>query len=382
MRSPPDRRPFSATVLLWAAALLPVSACSGPSVSDPTFGGPDSSGGSDPSGGEVTCVVPAELLVNDGLPRDAIPALTDPLLVGPGEPGSEYVEDGDRVAGVIVDGQAIALPHKLLNWHEVVNLNARAGALAVTYCPLTGSAIVFDRSAIGGAEFGVTGFLFLSNLVMYDRTSQASFWPQMYQGAACGPRAGQTLTNYPVFDMTLKAWRDLHPDTRIVSSETGWRRNYFVDAFSHYQQPENPVGFRDPDPRRLPKERVLGLPVGEDGGLAFPHFALGSLGRVAAVHEEVGDESVVVFWEGWRESAVAYRPSVAGRSLTLEVVGGEFVDQETGSVWSFGGVAKEGELTGSTLEPVAEAFTAYWFAWAAFRPNTAIWVREPTPVGP
>lgn len=368
MRPPRALRPTATALTLLAVAVLQ-SACA------------DSTA---PSPATRSCIVPEDLLFNDGLAKDAIPALTDPALVRPSHPGASYVGSDDRVVGMIADGEPLALPHKLLNWHEVVNLNLDARRLAVTFCPLTGSALAFDRSVIGGAEFGVTGFLVRSNLVMYDRTSRESLWPQMGRRAVCGPRArdGQSLETVPVLlETTMAGWRHLHPDTRVVSSETGYDRTYHRNAYSSYGELHDPStggGFGEPDSRRPPKERVLGIPSGR-GGVAFPFLTLDSLGPVAVVRsaaEGADSEEVVVFWDRDKEAAAAFLPVAGGRDLAFEVRDGALVDLPTGSRWRVDGRAVSGPLAGDRLRPVRSAYVAYWFAWAAFQPDTRIWSPE------
>ena len=107
----------------------------------------------------------AELI--SGAAKDAIPALTDPRLVPVGDPETDYLLGTDRVIGLEIAGEYIAVPHNILWWHEIANFNEVS--LAVTYCPLTGSSMVFDRRAAEGAELGVSGLLFKNNLVMYVR---------------------------------------------------------------------------------------------------------------------------------------------------------------------------------------------------------------------
>ena len=110
------------------------------------------------------------------IPVDAIPALTDPAFVVSDHVDASYLEDHDPVIAVLLDGEPLAFPIKLLRWHEIVNLNRGSTRLSVSYCPLTGSGLVFDRSAVGGAEFGVSGLLYRNNLVLYDRSDEPSFF--------------------------------------------------------------------------------------------------------------------------------------------------------------------------------------------------------------
>ena len=120
---------------------------------------------------------------------DAIPALADPAFVASDHVDASYLEDHDRVIALLLDGEALAFPIKVLRWHEIVNLNRGSTRLSISYCPLTGTGLVFDRSAVGGAEFGVSGLLYRNNLVLYDRAAEPSFFAQMSRRAECGPLA-------------------------------------------------------------------------------------------------------------------------------------------------------------------------------------------------
>jgi hypothetical protein len=330
-----------------------------------------------PSGDDLPddCSIPASLIFDGGPGKDGIPALTDPRLVGPADPGASYLLPDDRVIGLDLAGEQLAVPLNILWWHEIVNMRVGGRTLAVTHCPLTGSSLVFDREPLGGVEFGVSGLLYMNNLLMYDRATQESLWPQMSRGARCGVSTGTELTMTPAVEMTWAAWRELHPDTRVISSETGHTRDYQRYPYGGYATPTNPeLLFPVPggiDPRRPPKERVLGIPS-DDGGIAFPFGEVhGSEAFVAEA--EVDGRVVVVFGLTAAGAAMAFRAEVAGEPVRFEVDGTRIVDEATGSVWRVDGVAVEGPHTGRRLEPVAEAYVAYWFAWAAFHPQTRLW---------
>ncbi|MFB3132534.1 MAG: DUF3179 domain-containing protein [Rhodothermales bacterium] len=326
----------------------------------------------DPSG----CIVPTNLFADGGVGKDGIPSLTNPPLINAAR--ATYLADDSRVIGLVIDGIALAVPHNILWWHEIVNFRF-SRSLAVTYCPLTGSSMAFDRASAGGGEFGVSGLLFQNNLTMYDRTNDESLWPQMSRQAGCGARVGTRLEMFPVVEMTWAGWQSLHPDTKVVSDATGHDRNYTPSGYPYggYEDPNDPsLLFRMPvDGRRLPKERVLGIPD-LDGGIAFPFFELDEQGPVRVVHETVGGASVVVFWDRERVGAMAYRPFHDGQPLTFEARDGRLLDLETGSEWRLDGLAVSGPLAGERLEPVAEAYVAFWFAWAAFQPQTRLWDSE------
>ncbi len=319
------------------------------------------------------CSVTAGELVA-ALAPDAIVALSDPPLVGPGHTDAAYLEGSDRVVGVLLEGEPIAVPLNVLRFHEVVNLSGRGPPVAVTYCPLTGSSLVFDRSGFT-AELGVSGLLRLNNLVMFDRSAERSLFSQMGRGAAiCGPAVGSGLRLEPVpsIELTWEAWRRLHPDTRVVSERTGQVGPYDVNPYVAYEEPNNPfVLVAQPiDSRRPPKERVLGIPAGGDGGFALP---FGELAKAARRVITLGSGSIVVLWDAEAEGAGVFSATAAGQTLTFELTEGRFVDRETGSVWRLDGRTVSGPLAGSALAPIADAYVAFWFAWAAFHPETVLW---------
>lgn len=335
---------------------------------------------SPPTASASECSIPTNLIYDGGPGKDGIPALTDPRLVGANDADASYVRDNDRVIGFEIDGEAIAMPHNIGWWHEIVNFAFNDQALAVTYCPLTGSSLAFDRRAVQGAELGVSGLLYNTNLIMYDRTSEESLWPQMSRGARCGPRDGAQLTMYPVIDMTWAGWKSLHPDTRVISSSTGASRNYQQYPYGNYEEVDNRELFfpvtGSVDARRSPKERVLAIPAGDEAGIAFPFLALNEDAALRAINTTVAGRPVVVLWERAREAAAAYRPVSDGENLTFEVSDGRIRDVGTGSEWRIDGRAVDGPLEGVRLEPIAEAYVAFWFAWAAFHPGTEIWTEE------
>ena len=323
------------------------------------------------------CTIPkAEIFV--GAVRDGIPALTNPPLVGPDE--AQYLRDTDRVIGLVLDGMPLAVPHNLLWNHEIHNYTFGDRRLAVTYCPLTGSSMVFDRSDVGGAEFGVSGLLFQNNLIMYDRNDPESFWPQMSRRAECGSRLGSKLTMIPSLEMTWGGWKALHPETRVVSDATGFPYRYTAATYPYgnYEQPDDgdllfPLQIDD---RRLPKERVLGIPDGRRGGVALPFFELDAEEPVRAVRLNIHDGPAVVFWDRAAQGGGAFRPDAGGQTLTFGVDDDRLVDAETGSTWRLDGLAVDGPLAGSRLTPIPDAFVAFWFAWAAFHPETTVWTSD------
>jgi hypothetical protein len=311
-----------------------------------------------------------------GASKDGIPSLTDPEMVPVDHHRANYLLSTDRVIGLQVDGEYLAFPHNILWWHEIINLNKLG--LAITYCPLTGSSMVFKRDAADGAEFGVSGFLFQNNLVMYDRARNGTtetLWPQMLGGARCGPGEGQDLGMVPALEIEWADWVALHPDTRVVGDDTGHSRDYRRYPYGDYEFESNSLTLfaqQAHDTRRPPKERVLGIPFADGGGIAFPFGTLRDIGDLAVVHESgAGGEAIVVFWDSAARAAMAYRTGALG--LRFEVTDGAFVDVGTGSQWSLEGEALSGPLAGQRLEAVPEAYVSFWFAFSTFFDNAKLW---------
>ncbi len=336
---------------------------------------------------ELTCDLPESAIFDGGVARDAIPALVNPPLVPADHPDAAYLAEYAalraeipeypdlRVVGLVTSsGAAVAIPHNILWWHEIVHIDDGGRRLAVTYCPLTASAVVFDATAAGTRRFGVSGLIARNNLMMFDPETE-SLWSQMSLRASCGPRRGHRLRVLPSIEMGWDAWKARHPDTRVVSSATGVDRNYAAYPYDLYEAAPAFLLFpmdQPLDERREAKERVLGIPDGS-GGVAFPFGELEARGEHAVAHATVGGRPVVVLWDAVARAAGAYEPRSAEGPATLSVRQDVVMDAESGSQWDVEGRAVQGPRAGETLERVPEAFVAFWFAWAAFYPETVLW---------
>ena len=329
------------------------------------------------------CSIPPADLVDGGVDRSSIPALRNPGVGKQLDPKLLFVSYRDRVIGFMFNDQPLAIPHRLLWWHEVVNLETPGELLTVTYSPLTGSSLVFDRLRAGVDTFSVSKYVVDSNLVLEDESG--SLWPQLSRGARCGARDGVDLALVPYQEVTLGGWLAQHPESWIAHTATEFDFLYSLYPYGDYEQNDSrflyPVGGLDS--RRPAKERVLGIPSGS-GGIAFPFRVLAQLAGadndlVWAANAIVDGEPIVVFWNSPVEGAVAYRAEANGQSLTFEVRDGERIDLETGSSWVFQGEAVSGPMDGQQLERVPEALVSFWFAWARFQPDTEVWSQPPAP---
>lgn len=205
------------------------------------------------------------------LPRDAIPALTDPV--------QERAEDcnwlkGDsRIIVSTVGEESLGVPLAILDQHEIVNVTLAAQPIAITYCPLCDSATVFSRTVSDAAgntltlEFGVSGALYNSNVLMFDRTHRG-LWSQLGMKAVSGPMAGTQLELLPVALKTFDEFKRDHPSSPLVSSKTGHRRDYKRDVYADYFRRDDllvPVkSYGDALPRK-----TLGVGVMVDGQAWF-----------------------------------------------------------------------------------------------------------------
>ncbi|MGH7540556.1 MAG: DUF3179 domain-containing (seleno)protein [Gemmatimonadota bacterium] len=255
------------------AALVSVVGCA--SNETPTGGGGPGPGpvGPPPSA-RIECSIPENEIFSGGVDRGQIPDLSDPALVPAGHADADYLLDSDRIIGLSIGAGWVAVPHNILWWHEIAHFDPAPGQrIVVTYCPLTGSSLVFDRGSV--TRFQVSGLLFNNNLMMVDGETE-SLWPQMSRGARCGPRDGDQLRTLASIEMRWDAWRALHPDTKVVSGQTGFSRDYTLYPYDLYEDPDAPP-FRPVrllDTRRRIKERVLGIPGKAGAGIAFPFFEL------------------------------------------------------------------------------------------------------------
>lgn len=326
------------------------------------------------------CTISLDLFHDGGAERTTIPSLTNPVLARRGTPDIAYLTTSDRVIGFTFNGQPVAIPHKFLWHHEVVNMEIPGEAITVTYSPLTGSSAVYDRTAAGLPAFKISNYVLNSGLVMED--AGGSLRPQMSTVATCGPADGTSLPQIEFAEMTLGAWINLNLDTWVASSATNLDILYTLFPYgSSYRDPGNSTLIYPltggVDPRRPPKELVLGVRSGA-GGIAFPLVQLDQLRGainvfVSAANAEVDGTPITAFWNAAAQGARAYRAEIDGQRLHFEVMNGQRVDQETGSVWNFSGQAVAGPLDGRELDPIEDTITAYWFAWAAYQPETELW---------
>jgi len=226
-------------------------------------GAPSGAAGQQSNGGqEVKHIVPLDQIVSGGPPPDGIPSIDNPKFLSIAD-ANKFLKDSDLVLGITINGQTKAYPLLILVWHEIVNDKVGSVPVAVTYCPLCFTTQVFNRTISGNVvEFGTSGKLYNNNLVMYDRLS-GSLWSQALGEGIVGTHAGENLKRIP-FDLAYwKDWKQLYPNSVVLSTDTGFTRPYGVDPYGDYYTSDQlffPIS--NVDKRLGLKEMVVGLDNG------------------------------------------------------------------------------------------------------------------------
>ena len=336
--------------------------------------------------------VPLSEFRSGGPPRDGIPPIDKPQFVSQADADTWLGPDEPVIAVALEqpDGSVLAraYPLQIMVWHEIVNDTLGDTPVLATFCPLCYTAIAYDRRLEpDGAvyDFGTTGNLRHSDLVMWDRQTE-SWWQQLSGEAIVGELTGSRLTFLPAQILGWQAFKDAHPDGDVLSRETGHSRTYGANPYPGYDDVDSrPFLFDGDTDSRLPAmERVVGVEL--DGkAVAYPFPALA---EVRAIDDTIGTDNVVVFWTPGANSAVdardivegrdigqagVYRRELDGQTLTFTAEeDGAFIDAETGSTWNVSGQATAGSLAGKRLTAVPHT-VVFWFAWAAFQPDGRLW---------
>lgn len=332
---------------------------------------------------DISSVEPQEIM-SGGPPKDGIPSIDEPKFVSQGD-AMEWLADNEPVIAFEHAGEARAYPLQILIFHEIVNDNVGGKPFTVTFCPLCNASIVFEREFEGQIlDFGTTGRLRKSDLVMYDRQTE-SWWQQFTGTGIVGDHTASKLTQVPSQIISFETFREVFPKGEVLSKETGFYRQYGQNPYQGYDSIDNtPFLYRgDLDPRLPPMERVLSVPSG-DGHHLVP---LSALEKEALLSLQLEGTDVVVFAPGTAASALddssiadsrevpavaAFNAELEGKTLEFEVREGRIFDKATGSVWNALGYAVEGELAGKRLQQL-DGGVHFAFAWLAFDPDASVY---------
>jgi hypothetical protein len=275
--------------------------------------------------------VPREEIRPGGPARDDIPALEEPKALAA---SATPWRDDEPVLGVVRGGAARAYPIAILNWHEVVNDTLGGDPILVTYCPLGGTGIVFERKLDGKVRrFGVSGLLYKADTLLYDRETE-SLWSQIAARAISGTSAGTRLRVLRSELTRLGEWKARHPDTSVLSVETGHQRPYQHSPYADYAVSPEVRFLASPDARYHPKMPTLGVRTADGPARAYPASEIMDAG--GRVEERFDDHAVVVAYDPGKQVFEVQAP------------------------------------------PEVEVIEGYWFAWAAFHPEGTVY-RAPAP---
>ncbi len=275
--------------------------------------------------------IPLDQILDGGPGKDGIPALTNPKFTSIGDVDSNIT---DTVDGILITvGSATKFyPYNVLVWHEIVNDVVDGKSLVVTFCPLCGSAIVFEARVDGRPEqFGVSGKLYNSNLLMYDKTTE-SLWSQIQGEAVVGEKTGTKLTLYPSQVISFKTLREKYPRAQVLSVDTGYRRDYSQYPYGNYDESNNlyfPISVTD---TRLPAKEIMHVVNFNEHSIAFKVKDL--------------------------KPGVVATADVAGTKITARIDGGEIK-----------------VTTPSGME--LPSYTTMWFAWAIYhQKDGVVWTAQ------
>lgn len=279
--------------------------------------------------------IPKRLIKNGGPGKDGIPSINRPRFITGSQ--ADFLKNSDRILGVALDSEVKAYPIKILDRHEIVNDRFGDRAVVITYCPLCGSGMAFDADIGGPKTFGVSGLLYNSDVLLFDRQTE-SLWSQIAMKAISGPMRGMKLSPIPTRLTTWEQWRNEFPNSTVLSNNQGIYRPAIYEqvVYPGYEANDRiwfPVTSKSD--ALEPKARVIGLTIG-DSSKAYPYSSL------EAENGEVHDTL----------AGVAIRIEFDPRSNTATIY------DESGN-----------ELPG---------FSMYWFAWYAFNPDTEIYNRLKT----
>jgi len=267
---------------------------------------------------------------------DCIPSIDNPKFESV-EAANEWLPDDELGLGVNFNGEKRFYPFRILVSHEIVNDFFGDKPVLVTYCPLCFTGIAFDREIDGEAvEFGVSGKLFNSELIMYDRKTQ-SYWPQTLGTAVVGSFTGKKIAKIPTDTTRWSNWKSVHSDTRVLSRDTGFFRTYTGNNPYGDDGDYTSIGLRFPlagdIDTRLPAQTIVyGIEINGE----FKAYSQNDLANLITVEDTLGGESITVEFDSKLGSAKVTKTS--GESVLVE--------------------------------------TLFWFAWAAFHPETEVFTGE------
>lgn len=334
--------------------------------------------GSDGSGSEW--IIPSDEIVDGGPGKDGIPSIDSPKFSPANE--IEYVPDERLVIGIKVGNQIKAYPHQILDWHEIINDTIGDEHFSMTYCPLTGTGIAWNRVIDGEVtEFGVSGLLFRNNLIAYDRKTDTHFSQMQIRGVK-GPLSGTSLeTDYSMIQTTFESWKEMFPNSKVLTKNTGFARFYGGYAYSEsYLTDEDYILFPvEHENDRLPGKTMVHafLPENvQNDELEIRVYAKEEMSEdIGIINEEFAGHRVVAVGSQKHNFITSFHRNLPdGTILEFEAVNDQLpvvMTDNEGNLWNIFGEAVQGPRTGEKLTQT-KSYDGYWFAIADMFPNACV----------
>lgn len=313
--------------------------------------------------------IPITDVLDGGPGVDGIPSLTNPNLVNANDSETNFIKDEDLVIGYKNGNDIRAYSHSILDWHEIINDNLGDVSLAITYCPLTGTGIGWNRILNDNeTTFGVSGLLYNTNLIPFDRQTNSN-WSQILNESVNGDLLGTKVDLIPLFETSWKTWKSIYPNTKVVSRNTGFQRTYGISPYGDYNTNNNLFLFPVAKDNRLPlKERVH--TILKNSKAKVYQFSIFTTNNVIKDFFE-GDEYLIV---GNNEFIVSFILDETTSGLNFEYAYNTteiILTDNEGNNWNIFGEAISGPRLGEQLTS-SESFMAFWFSIPAFY-NTDIY---------
>jgi len=328
--------------------------------------------------------VELDSILSGGPPKDGIPSIDKPEF-STALQAEPWLGSDEPVVAYISGDDARAYPLQILIYHEIVNDVVNGMPVTVTFCPLCNASIVFDRTVDGEVlDFGTTGRLRNSDLIMYDRQSE-TWWQQFTGKGIIGEHNKTKLVMLPSQIVSFDTFRTSYPDGKILNRETGHARPYGNNPYQGYDDINNsPFLYNGPEDKRLPPmERVLSVVSKSEPSLLIP---VSKLADKPVLNINYNDSPTVIIATSSAQSALdkstisdsrkipaaaAYSAMLDDKTLKFEWLDGKLMDKDSGSVWNVFGQAISGPLTGRALAQI-DAGVHFAFAWLAFEPESVI----------
>jgi hypothetical protein len=327
-------------------------------------GGGGGGGGGEQINTEGQWLIPTSFVADGGPGKDGIPSIQNPQFESAAT--ITTVDDGDLVIVVRDGDQVKAYPHDIMDYHEIVNDGPDSDPFTMSYCPLTGSAVVWQGTvAHADSSYGVSGLLYNSNLLLYDRETD-SIWSQILQLAVFGDRSGEKARSIQALETSFGTLKAMYPEAQVMTRNTGHTRDYDRYPYGNYKEsPSFLFSVERQDNRMGAKARVIG--IHDDDSSKVYQLALFDL-STKTINDQFNSQAIIVVGNSVLNYAAIYSRVLSdGSVLSFEPIQDDLpnvMSDTEGNVWDIFGTAVSGPRAGAQLSSV-NSYTAMWFAWAA-----------------